>query len=120
MKLSHKLLLAVLPVLGLVLSLGGWLLIRQNFTASLTAMQRQAESEQLRERSALLAELLARDGDPAAYLPEYGAAVARYAGGERSFALFTAEGVLAYSAMPAGVQLAWQQQRLRLFSLALF
>lgn len=110
MKLSHKLLLAVLPVLGLVLSLGGWLLIRQNFTASLTAMQRQAESEQLRERSALLAELLARDGDPAAYLPEYGAAVARYAGGERSFALFTAEGVLAYSAMPAGVQLAWQQQ----------
>ena len=30
MKLSQKLLLAVLPVLGLVLSLGGWLLIRHN------------------------------------------------------------------------------------------
>ena len=92
MKLSQKLLLAVLPVLGLVLSLGGWLLIRQDFQASLSAMQRQAETEQLRERSALLAELLARDGDPVTYLPEYGASVSRYAAGERSFALFSATG----------------------------
>ena len=75
MKLSQKLLLAVLPVLGLVLSLGGWLLIRQDFTASLAAMQRQAETEQLRERSALQAELLSADVDPVLYLPEYGAAV---------------------------------------------
>ena len=110
MKLSHKLLLAVLPVLGLVLSLGGWLLIRQDFRTALDALQRQAETEQLRERSALMAELLARDGDPITYLPEYGASVSRYAGGERSFALFSGDGMLAYSAMPDAVQLAWQQQ----------
>ena len=108
MKLSQKLLLAVLPVLGLVLSLGGWLLIRQDFTASLAAMQRQAETEQLRERSALQAELLSADVDPVLYLPEYGAAVDRYTGGERAFALFSDSGVLAYSAMPQQVQLAWQ------------
>lgn len=108
MKLSQKLLLAVLPVLGLVLSLGGWLLIRQDFTASLAAMQRQAETEQLRERSALQAELLSADVDPVLYLPEYGAAVDRYTGGERAFALFSDGGVLAYSAMPQQVQLAWQ------------
>ena len=93
MKLSQKLLLAVLPVLGLVLSLGGWLLIRQDFTASLAGMQRQAETEQLRERSALQAELLSADVDPVLYLPEYGAAVDRYtAASERAFALFSDSG----------------------------
>ncbi len=112
MKLSRKLLLAVLPVLGLVLSLGGWLLIRQDFRTALETLQRQAETEQLRERSALQAELLAYDGDPALRLPDYGAAVSRYAGGERAFALFTDSGVLAYSAMPQGVPLAWQLELL--------
>ena len=105
MKLSHKLLLAVLPVLGLVLSLGGWLLIRQDFRTALDALQRQAETEQLRERSALQAELLAYDADPVLRLSDYGAAVSRYAGGERAFALFSDAGVLAYSAMPSSVQL---------------
>ena len=71
-------------------------------------MQRQAETEQLRERSALQAELLSADVDPVLYLPDYGAAVDRYTGGERAFALFSDSGVLAYSAMPQQVQLAWQ------------
>ena len=112
MKLSHKLLLAVLPVLGLVLSLGGWLLIRQDFRTALDALQRQAETEQLRERSALQAELLAYDADPVLRLSDYGAAVSRYAGGERAFALFSDAGVLAYSAMPSSVQLTWQLELL--------
>lgn len=109
MKLSQKLLLAVLPVLGLVLSLGGWLLIRQNFHRALSELQYQAEATQQRELCALQLDLRAGEEEVTAALMEYGASVSRYVGEERGFALFTGEGVLAYSAVPEDVPLAWQQ-----------
>lgn len=109
MKLSQKLLLAVLPVLGLVLSLGGWLLIRQNFHRALSELQYQAETTQQRELYALQLDLRAGEEDVTAALMEYGASVSRYVGEERGFALFTGEGVLAYSAVPEDVPLTWQQ-----------
>ena len=112
MKLSQKLLLAVLPVLGLVLSLGGWLLIRQNFYRTLSDLQYQAETGQQRELYALQLDLRAAADGITNALMEYGASVSRYVGEEKQFALFTGDGVLAYSSMPEDVPLAWQQELL--------
>lgn len=112
MKLSQKLLLAVLPVLGLVLSLGGWLLIRQNFHRTVDALQNQAETTQQRELYTLQLDLRAAEESTAAILVDYGSSVSRYVGEEKTFALFTGDGVLAYSAMPEDVPLAWQQELL--------
>lgn len=112
MKLSQKLLLAVLPVLGLVLSLGGWLLIRQNFHRAVAELQNQAETAQQRELYALQLDLRAEEESTAGALMDYGMSVSRYVGEEKGFALFTGDGVLAYSAMPQDVPLAWQQELL--------
>ncbi len=112
MKLSQKLLLAVLPVLGLVLSLGGWLLIRQNFHRAVYELQNQAETTQQRELYALQLDLRAAEESAADALMEYGMSVSRYVGEEKGFALFTGDGVQAYSAMPEDVPLAWQQELL--------
>lgn len=112
MKLSQKLLLAVLPVLGLVLSLGGWLLIRQNFHRAVAELQNQAETSQQRELYALQLDLRAAEESTAGTLMDYGMSVSRYVGEEKGFALFTGDGVLAYSAMPQDVPLAWQQELL--------
>lgn len=111
MKLAQKITLAVLAVLGAVLSLGGWLLIRAQFQRSLQARYEQAALEQLREQYSLQTQLLMQgDAAPESTLLQYGSSVARYMGENRFFALFLENGSLVYSSVPARISYAWQQQ----------
>lgn len=114
MKLAQKITLTVWIVLGAVLSLGGWLLIRSQFQRSLAAGCEQAALEQLREQYSLQTALLAQsDLPPEKVLLQYGGSVTRNLGESRHFALFTENGSLIYSAIPARIPYAWQQQALR-------
>lgn len=108
MKFWLKMTLAVTVLLAVSLSVGGYMLVQQNFTAALDNAAVQHSNSHMLERYALENDLLAlfAQGDEVTneHLKRYGEALSGYMGeGRRLFALYDENGIEIYSSLPAGL-----------------
>lgn len=115
MKFSHKLALAMLALLAVVLNAGAAWLVRSSFDSQLAAAQRQNEAHHQRDAYGVKLALMEAGDEPfdAARLKEYGRRLQSYGGtGGEWMALYTDGGLPAWSSLPEAVTADEQQKAL--------
>lgn len=106
MKFSHKLALAMLALLAVVLNAGAAWLVRSSFDSQLAAAQRQNEAHHQRDAYGVKLALMEAGDEPfdAARLKEYGRRLQSYGGtGGEWMALYSGSGFAVWSSLPEAI-----------------